>query len=110
MRLKVSCPKRVIKEQIEKYEKVLGDEEYLINWIKYQFGSAHHCPVCHYREMCHTPLDREPCPAIVNGNTCTNQMWYKELWENHLHGGNVTRIKEIVKARLQYWKEVYDAR
>lgn len=124
MRKKVGCPKKVIKEQIEKYEKVLGmSDESLVEWTKTEFGVVRDCPVCHYRNWCDTPEDREHCPAIIDGESCFDQEWYRDLWNDYasrlrrstnwqeiLQTEDIRRIKKIVRVRLQYWKEVYDAR
>lgn len=118
MRKRVGCPKRTIKKQIRKYERVLESNIILINWIGYEFGQISHCPVCKYRESLslwcrHEDTEHHDCPAIVNDTSCIYQEWYNKLEKLSLltrNDSNIRRIRKIVKARLQYWKEVYDAR
>ncbi len=113
MRKKVGCPKSVIKRQIEKYERALEDEKYLIYWIKNEFGDVKSCPVCFdWGTTCFT--ESYNCPAVVDGKSCPSQIWFNDLMR-HKYSARTSPvdtkdIRRIVKTRLIHWKEVYNAR
>lgn len=112
MRKKQGYTKRVLQQQIRKYEKALKmNDENFDDWLR-RFGCWPSCPVCSYRHKFVSYNESackingfELCLAIVNNVRCESQYWFNVVNDGGMF--NFPKIRRNLARRLKYWQRVY---